>query len=229
MDLAVRTQLAESISGREYRTARFTDFDLRRVGDIYKFDGLASVTDHEYDMGWYGETMRSGCFTGTLSQSPDVQLLVNHDGLPIARTGKNMTLTEDSGLRVQADLNPALPRVEEVALTAADGLIDQMSFAFRALRQEWDDDHEHRVITEVDINRGDVSIVNQGANPATSFSLRDAHEFLEAMSRDEFVELMRSIDPEAVPPAEIVEEPALRAHDLDLFRARANALRLASR
>lgn len=193
MDLAVRKQLAESISGREYRSARFSDFELRRVGDIYRFDGLASVTDHEYDMGWYGETIRGGAFATTLGQAPDVQLLVNHEGLPIARTGRNMTLTEDRGLRVEAELNPALPRVEEVALTAGDGLIDQMSFAFRATRQEWDDDHEHRVITEVDIHRGDVSIVNQGANPATAFSLRDAHQMLSALPGDEFREFMASI------------------------------------
>ena len=69
MDLAARKQLAESISGREYRTARFADFELRRVGDLYKFDGLASVTDNPYDMGWYDETIRGGAFATTLSQS----------------------------------------------------------------------------------------------------------------------------------------------------------------
>lgn len=195
MDLAVRKQLAESISGREYRSARFTDFEFRRVGDIYRFDGLASATDHVYDMGWYDEMIRSGGFKNTLSQDPDVQLLVNHEGLPIARTGRNMTLTEDRGLRVQADLNPALPRVEEIALTAGDGLIDQMSFAFRVIRQEWDDDREHRVITEVDIHRGDVSIVNQGANPATSFSLRDARHLLSALPGAELREFVASISP----------------------------------
>ena len=50
-----------------------------------------------------------------LFRSPDVQLLINHGGLPIARTGKNMSLSEDaSGLVVDARLNPALPLVDEL-------------------------------------------------------------------------------------------------------------------
>lgn len=232
MDLTARKTIAESLTGGalEVRRVPFNDFELREVDGIIRFSGVASVTDTPYDMGYYQESISRGAFGKTLSEKPDVQLLINHDGLPIARTGRNMTLAEDDdGLRVAADLNPELPRVREVQLTANDGLIDQMSFAFRVTRQTWDEDYENREITEVNIHRGDVSIVNQGANPATSFSLRDAHQFVSAMSQDEFVEFMRSIRPDE--PEVVVEEDEVepvRAYDLELYKARAVALRLAA-
>ena len=37
-------------------------------------------------MGGYTETIARGAFTKTLSERPDVQLLINHEGLPLART-----------------------------------------------------------------------------------------------------------------------------------------------
>jgi DnaJ-class molecular chaperone len=42
-----------------------------------------------------------------------------------------------------------------------------MSFAFRVLRQEWNEDYTRRWINEVSLDKGDVSLVNYGANPTT--------------------------------------------------------------
>jgi hypothetical protein len=47
-----------------------------------------------------------------------------------------------------------------------------MSFAFQATDQEWDADRRNRRILAANIHRGDVSVVNQGANEATSASVR---------------------------------------------------------
>lgn len=138
-----------------------------------KFEGYAAVTEHLYSMGPYDECLARGVFQRTLSQNPDVQLLVNHGGLPIARTGVNMTLTEDDrGLKVDADLDDDDPDVASVTRKMSAGLIDQMSFCFRVVRQTWNEDYTRRRITEVDIHRGDVSVVNQGANPATSSTVQ---------------------------------------------------------
>jgi phage head maturation protease len=49
-----------------------------------------------------------------------------------------------------------------------DQAVDEMSFAFRVTRQMWSPDYDQRDILEVDIHRGDVSVVNFGANPATT-------------------------------------------------------------
>ena len=47
------------------------------------------------------------------------------------------------------------------------GDIDEMSFAFQVIRQQWSPDFDQRDILAVSLNKGAVSIVNHGANPAT--------------------------------------------------------------
>jgi HK97 family phage prohead protease len=143
-----------------------------------QFTGYASLTEVSYDMGHYSEVVARGAFSKSLSERPDVQMLINHgeggSGMPIARTGRNMTLDEDSrGLRVDADLDPEDSDVQLLARKMSGGLIDQMSFAFRAERQSWSDDYSARRILEANIHRGDVSVVNQGASPTTSATIID--------------------------------------------------------
>jgi HK97 family phage prohead protease len=139
-----------------------------------KFTGHASLVETPYSMGWYDETIGRGAFKASLNGKPDVQLLINHEGLPLARTGQNMTLAEDSrGLAVDADLDDEDPDVQLLARKMRAGLIDQMSFAFRAVRQSWNEDFTARRITECDLHRGDVSVVNQGASPTTSAAVRN--------------------------------------------------------
>lgn len=234
MDLATRKQKAEQLRGREARRVSVSGMELREIDGLLNLDGWASVVEHSYDMGWYDETIRRGAFSKTLSEKPDVQLLMNHEGLPLARTlSGTLTLTEDArGLRVSANLDPNDPDVQRLAPKVARGDIDQMSFAFRVVKQQWtwvedenlgvDNERDKREILEVNIDRGDVSVVNQGANPATSFSLRDATELLSGLDRDELVAFMRSINPETVPEPTSTVTPLLR--DLSLYRARAYAL-----
>ena len=50
--------------------------------------------------------------------------------------------------------------------------MDQCSFAFRTVRQTWNDDLSLRTINDVSLDRGDVSIVNYGASPTTSVDAR---------------------------------------------------------
>jgi len=57
-----------------------------------------------------------------------------------------------------------------------------MSFAFMLTKGWWSDDFETFWITEVDINRGDVSAVNYGANPFTSIAARQ-RQILEDIDR----------------------------------------------
>jgi len=235
MDLAIRKQRAEQIRGREVRRVAVSGLELRELDGALKLDGWASVTEHTYDMGWYEETIKRGAFAKTLSERPDVQLLLNHEGLPLARTlSGTLQLAEDGrGLHVNATLEPDDLDVQRLAPKVARGDIDQMSFAFRVIRQQWtyfeDDDttseeKDKRDILEVNIDRGDVSVVNQGANDATSFSLRDAESLLRGLDRDEFVSFMRSIQPEDPDAPALVEVPPVR--DLSYYRARATALRL---
>lgn len=143
-----------------------------------KFTGYASTTETPYDMGWYDETIARGAFKATLAQDPDVVLNIGHgrdgSGLPIARTtAGTLTLSEDdTGLKVDADLDDEDPDVQLVARKMATGALDgQMSFAFICNQDQWNSDFTRRRLTECDIHRGDVSIVTYGANPSTTSTL----------------------------------------------------------
>lgn len=179
----LRAVVANALAAqREVRMLPASQFKLTRAGGDsagITLGGYACVFDVEYDMyggppwGW-DESVDPGAFDKTLREKPDVQLLINHAGLPLARTKSNtLRLAADKvGLDTNADLEPRSATVQELALAMDRGDIDEMSFAFRVMRQEWDEEYVKRRLLEVSIHRGDVSVVNYGANPATSATLR---------------------------------------------------------
>lgn len=183
-----RKKKATEIRGKglEYRTFDVKDFggvtglELRSDDDdgFLHLTGYASVTETPYDVGFYEETIARGAFTRTLSETPDVQLLVNHTGMPLARTARagnpgTMILEErEHGLWVDAKLDPEDPDVQSLQRKMDRGDIDQMSFAFQATDSDWSDDFTKRRIKTVSIHRGDVSVVNMGANPASTATVR---------------------------------------------------------
>jgi hypothetical protein len=88
-------------------------------------------------------------------------------------TNGSLTLEADPrGLHALAYLNPARIDVADLLTAIDDTNITEMSFAFRITDAEWDEDYEHFTILSVDIDRGDVSAVNYGANPYTSIAAR---------------------------------------------------------
>lgn len=157
-------------------------------------EGYAS-TFEPYEMyggpanyGWI-EQLDKGAFDKTLREKPDLHLLINHAGMPLART-KSGTLqlsTDDHGLKVRAQLDKRDPEVQALAVKMERGDMDEMSFAFRVKSQTWsstddfpDDSQAHRMINEVSLHKGDVSVVNWGANPATHAEVLSAPELLRA-------------------------------------------------
>jgi hypothetical protein len=67
-------------------------------------------------------------------------------------------------------LDPRSPDVASLASALERGDVDEMSFAFRTLRDTWNDDWTVRNIHEVMLF--DVSAVTYPANPATVIKLR---------------------------------------------------------
>ncbi|GAC1375438.1 MAG: hypothetical protein NVSMB4_03660 [Acidimicrobiales bacterium] len=168
----------------ENRTVNAT-FEVREAESTApKLEGYATTFGVEYDMGAFRERVDREAFTKTLATEPDVRLLVDHQGQPLART-KSGTLTlspDTTGLHMRAELDPSDPDVQRLMPKMRRGDLDQMSFAFRVPRggDEWSDDHDLRTLREVNMAGGDVSVVTYPANPSTSVSLRsddvrDAH------------------------------------------------------
>src|SRR5664279_3123375 len=168
--------------GAPERRSLSLPFEVRAgTGNDLKLTGYASVFDNAYAiMGGppYGfdEIVDRAAFDTTLKGKPDLHLLVNHAGLPLARTksGTLLLSTDSRGLKVDATLDRRDPDVQALAIKMERGDIDEMSFAFRTIRDSWNDDESERRLLEVSLDKGDVSVVNFGANPATTTSLERA-------------------------------------------------------
>lgn len=146
------------------------------------------------DAGGWVEQLRANSFDRTLEAKPDVMLLLNHTGAPLARTKSGtMTLSVDRrGLVVEARLDPTDPDVQALLPKMRRGDLDEMSFAFRVKDQEWNNDYTHRTITEVSLQKGDVSVVNYGMNPNTQVAIAEGTVgALASLSGRQLAELRR--------------------------------------
>jgi HK97 family phage prohead protease len=159
-------------------TRIFGTVELRLDGDgaTRKLSGHAAVfNSFSLDMG-FREIIRPGAFAGTLARNPDVRLLLNHDGLPLARTtSKTLRLSEDRrGLRFEADLDTSDPDVQRIVPKIKRGDLTQMSFGFRTLKDNWRTENgtDIRELHELEIDDGDVSLVTYPAYPATDAAVR---------------------------------------------------------
>jgi HK97 family phage prohead protease len=161
---------------REIRNFDVSNVELREDSNTLTLNGYASVFDKPYDVYNFSETISRGAFAKTLQERADVRLLVNHDGLPLARTKSGtLQLSEDNtGLKVRADLEPSDPDVQALVPKFRRGDLSEMSFGFRVIRDEWNDSMTERRINEVRLY--DVSVVTMPANPATSATLRQIDE-----------------------------------------------------
>jgi HK97 family phage prohead protease len=166
-------------------------------------EGYASTWD-PYDCyggpeagGWVEQIDKSS-MTRTLNESPDLMLLVNHEGLPLARTTSDtLKLNADKhGLFMRAYLDPDDPDVQRLApklKPQANGRsnMDEMSFAFRVKDQVWNRDYTNRLITELSLQKGDVSVVNYGMNPNTIVSMPSMVGALAQLSQDQLCEVRK--------------------------------------
>jgi len=158
----------------ERRTYTVRNVETRQEDDgKMRLSGYAAVFNDPSVPLPFIETIAPGAFRKTLSETPDVRLLINHEGLPLART-KNDTLrlTEDEvGLRFEAEL-PDTSEARDLYTLIERGDVDQMSFAFRVIRQKYNPDRTERTLTEVSLADGDVSVVTYPAYPTTKVEAR---------------------------------------------------------
>ena len=198
MTSSARALLDANPGSLERRSLPVSEFEFRTGNNnTLRFSGYASVFNRGYDIlggpagGGFTEIVTCQAFDKTLQANPDVHLLINHAGLPLARTKSGtLRLSADStGLLSEADLDLRDDTVRSLAVKMERRDVDEMSFAFRVLRQQWSADDTERSLNEVSIHKGDVSIVSFGANPHTSAAIRSAVERLTNLSESDLVEL----------------------------------------
>lgn len=209
--MKTRKRPTELYDSPEHRAIPLERIEFRADEDddnTLHLEGYAS-TFEPYEMyggpaqgGWI-EQLDKRAFDKTLREKPDLHLLINHAGMPLART-KSGTLqlsTDNHGLKVRAQLDKRDPEVQALAVKMERGDMDEMSFAFRVKSQTWsstdefpDDPQAYRIINEVSLHKGDVSVVNWGANPTTHAEVLSAPDLLRAFVECEDFTEVRSDD-----------------------------------
>jgi HK97 family phage prohead protease len=156
----------------ERRSVAYTTLEMRASEDGNVFTGYAAVFDSPSEPMPFIEYVRKGAFTKTLKDGADVRLLIDHEGVPLARTKSGtLTLEEDErGLRVEASLDPMNPDAQRVISAMKRGDLSQMSFAFRTIKDAFSADGMVRELREVQLF--DVSVVTYPAYEDTIAELR---------------------------------------------------------
>ena len=173
---------------KEIRTFNVENLELRQEGDDNVVVGYGSVFNTlSNELGGFREIISEGAFDGRLED--DVRFLINHDGLPLART-TNGTLrlsTDERGLKYEAKVaNTSLGR--DLVELMRNGTINQSSFAFVVEDDSWEVKDGMNVRTINKVSRlYDVSAVTYPAYEEASVALRS----MEAWKQEEEEKVMK--------------------------------------
>lgn len=143
-------------------------------GEKPMIKGYAAVFETPTDIGgMFTERVRAGAFRKTILEA-DVRALWNHDPNYVLGRNRSGTLrmNEDQfGLAIEIDpVDAQWSRDLQESMRRGD--INQMSFAFKAIKDEWDNDVNERSLVEVKLF--DVSVVTYPAYPQTSAQIRSS-------------------------------------------------------
>jgi len=156
----------------EVRAMDTTDGSLR-IG------GYAATFNKEADGLNFREQIAPGAFTRALQSGDPVFLLVNHDmeGIPLASTQSGtLQLRQDkTGLYIEAELDPANPKAQELSSALKRGDMNKMSFAFTVQPDGQTREGGLRTIEEID-RLFEVSVVTIPAYSSTTVGMRSAEE-----------------------------------------------------
>ena len=159
--------------------------EIREEENTVKVAGYAAVFNEETNIGGlFREVIKPGAFRNAVGRD-DVVFLVNHDGLPLARTRSGtLTLKEDGrGLFIESELSLDDPDVKQIVPKMKRGDLDKMSFGFIPKVQEWDDSGDMPLRSIEEAALFDVSIVTNPAYEGTEIGLRGAELALKDLEK----------------------------------------------
>ena len=159
-----------------------TSVELRNEGDtddemIRQLLGHAALFNvMSQDLGGFQEVIRPGAFKKTISEG-DIRMHWNHNHDYILGRTKPKTLRlseDDQGLAFENDM-PSNPIAQSFAESVVRGDVDQMSFGFRAVRENWiyaQDDRELDTRELLEIRLFEISPVVYAAYRQTDVEAR---------------------------------------------------------
>lgn len=162
--------------GIEHRAFQLTEIRFVETDGQKKMVGYAAVFDQlSDDLGGFQEIIRPGAFTKTLREA-DVRALWNHDSNYVLGRSKSGTLRlrEDRhGLGVEIH-PPDTVWARDLMTTMERGDVDQMSLAFRTMKDKWSSENGSHLRELLEVQLYDVSPVTFPAYPQTTIALRSA-------------------------------------------------------
>jgi HK97 family phage prohead protease len=188
-------QSLEAVMAKAEIRAMSEPVEVRQEDDgAIRVAGYAAVFGEETNIGgMFTEVIEAGAFTSALERGDDVVFLVNHAGLPLARTRSGtLKLTQDDrGLYIESELDREDPDVHAIVFKMKRGDLDKMSFAFIPTRQEWDDsgDMPKRMIRDLELF--DVSIVTTPAYDGTEIGLRSLQQYRDEQNKNQAARRLR--------------------------------------
>ena len=200
----------KKITGLERRYVK-AEMRIDQDGSI---EGYAAVFDQwSEDLGYFKERIKPGAFRKTIKEA-DVRALFNHDpnyvlGRNIAET---LELAEDKkGLQFRVD-PPDTQWAKDLYTSVKRGDIDQASFGFAAIKDEWDHNSDPIERELIEVRLFDVSVVTYPAYKQTKVTARSlADQFIASIQhtgdQDEIRYLLEKLE-EIV----AIEEPGLEPH-----------------
>jgi HK97 family phage prohead protease/HK97 family phage major capsid protein len=176
--------------------------------------GYAAV----FDAPAHGEVVRRSAFDRTLAEGAVVELLFDHDGIPMASTrGGTMSLSvDDNGLVVDVpSLDMESPYVKSIVSAMRRGDLQKMSFAFFTRDDNYDSETMTRELTDVELV--DVSVVTRPWYDATTVALKseaDAPVLVEARASAISEQDAPATDLGTPTPSETIGESRMSDHDI---------------
>ena len=168
----------QKITGIENRTYRVTEMRVVSSGSNQELviEGYAAVFGvYSQDLGSFKEIIRKGAFAESI-QEDDIRALFNHDPNYVLGRNKSgsLELVEDEkGLRIKIT-PPDTQWAKDLVISIKRGDVDQMSFAFETITDNWRQDEGQTVRELIKARLYDVSPVTYPAYEQTSVSARSA-------------------------------------------------------
>lgn len=158
----------------ERRAFPLTEIRMVDEDTTPKITGYAAVFNElSKDLGGFREKIAPGAFSKTL-QTADVRALWNHDPNFVLGRNKSGTLSlreDERGLRIEIT-PPDTQWAKDLITSMKRGDIDQMSFGFRTVADEWETQGKENIRTLKEVELFDVSIVTYPAYPQTTVQAR---------------------------------------------------------
>lgn len=180
------------------------------------------------EMYGFREKIAKGAFASSIANGDDVRALWNHAPAYVLGRTKNSTLSlaeDETGLLVE--ITPPDTEMARGFLASIErGDVDQMSFGFRTLEQEWDiDENDQYVRTLTKVKLYEVSPVTFPAYTDTSVGIRsEGGGPGETEFRDPLLGWIPAIPADVVSRAEL-RRAASSAAGADQVRARLGLMR----